>query len=178
MQSEQAGYSQAIVTACSQWYHHYLKQPLHTHLEETINAVIYWKGKRSTIWSITKSCKTCQVNKRRTRKYGLLLSKIIISTPWETLCINLGAHTHLKVNMTLQQTSWLLPWLTRLQLVWNCGATVTYETTDQGGQRKRENNWGEIFNKSSDWHFKWHLTITPVNVYLRLKVFFRMTSLW
>jgi hypothetical protein len=35
-----------------------------------------------------------QVNKRRTCKYGLLPSKIVISTPWEALCIDLvGPYT-------------------------------------------------------------------------------------
>jgi hypothetical protein len=38
------------------WYHHYLQHPGHTRLEETINAAMYWKGMRTTIRSITKSC--------------------------------------------------------------------------------------------------------------------------
>jgi hypothetical protein len=54
------------------WYHHYLQHPGHTRLEETMKAVIYWKGMRNTIQSKTKSCKTCQVNKERTQKYGHL----------------------------------------------------------------------------------------------------------
>ncbi len=65
------------------WYHHYLQHPGHTRLEETMNAAIYWKGMRNTIRSITKSCKTCQINKRRSNKYGHLLAKLVISTPWE-----------------------------------------------------------------------------------------------
>ncbi len=44
---------------------------------------------KTTIPSITKSCKSCQVNKRRTLKYGHLPSKIVINTPWEALCVNL-----------------------------------------------------------------------------------------
>ncbi len=47
------------------WYHHYLQHLGHTCLEETMNAAMYWKGMRTTIWSLTKSCKSCQVNKRR-----------------------------------------------------------------------------------------------------------------
>ena len=31
------------------WYHHYLQHPGHTRLEETLHAVIYWKGMRCTI---------------------------------------------------------------------------------------------------------------------------------
>ena len=45
-----------------------------------MKAVIYWKGMRNTSRSITKSCKTCQVNKKRTRKYGHLPPKLVIST--------------------------------------------------------------------------------------------------
>ena len=55
------------------WYHHYLQHPGHTRLEETMKATIYWKGMR--IRSKTKSCKTCQINKKRSLKYGHLPSK-------------------------------------------------------------------------------------------------------
>jgi hypothetical protein len=65
------------------WYHHYLQHPGHARLEEMMNAAIYWKGMRNTIRSITKSCKTCQINKRRSNKYGHLPAKLVISTPWE-----------------------------------------------------------------------------------------------
>jgi hypothetical protein len=59
-----------------------------------MNAAIYWKGMQTTIRSVTTSCKTCQVNKRRTVKYGHLPSKIVISIPWEALCVNLvGPYT-------------------------------------------------------------------------------------
>ena len=40
------------------WYHHYLQHPGHTRLKETMNAAMYWKGMRTTIWSLTKSCKS------------------------------------------------------------------------------------------------------------------------
>ncbi len=48
------------------WYHHYLQHHGHAHLKETMKAAIYWKGMRNTTRSKTKSCKTCQVNKKRT----------------------------------------------------------------------------------------------------------------
>ncbi len=76
------------------WYHHYLQHPGHTRLKETMKAAIYWKGMRNTIRSKTKSCKTCQVNKKLTQKYRHLPPKIVISTPWEALCIDLvGPYT-------------------------------------------------------------------------------------
>jgi hypothetical protein len=77
------------------WYHHYLQHPGHTRLEETMNAVMYWKGMRTTIQSLTKSCRSCQINKRWSRrKYGHLPSKTVITNPWECLCVDLiGPYT-------------------------------------------------------------------------------------
>jgi hypothetical protein len=76
------------------WYHHYLQHPGHTRLKETMKATMYWKGMRSTTWSLTKSCRSCQVNKKRHLKYGHLPSKIIITVPWRALCVDLiGPYT-------------------------------------------------------------------------------------
>jgi hypothetical protein len=33
-------------------YHPSVQNPEHTHLEDWMNAAIYWKGRRTTIWSI------------------------------------------------------------------------------------------------------------------------------
>ncbi len=75
-------------------YHHYLQRPGHTRLEEKMNASIYWKRMWTTVQSIMKSCKSCQVNRKCTLKYGHLPSKIVISTPWEALCVDLvGPYT-------------------------------------------------------------------------------------
>jgi hypothetical protein len=57
------------------WYHHYLQHPGQTRLEETMKAAIYWKDMIKTIQSKMKSCKTCQVNKKCTQKYGHLPPK-------------------------------------------------------------------------------------------------------
>jgi hypothetical protein len=49
---------------------------------------------RSTIRSITKSCRSCQLNKKRKLKYGHLSSKIVITIPWQALCVDLiGPYT-------------------------------------------------------------------------------------
>ena len=71
------------------WYHHYLQHPGHTRLEETMQATVNWKGIRTTIRSITKSCKTCQVNKKRKLRYGHLPPKTVIMAPCRTLCVDL-----------------------------------------------------------------------------------------
>jgi hypothetical protein len=57
---------------------------------------------RVTIRSITKSCKTCQINKRRNIKYGHLLAKLVTSTPWECLCVNLIGPYTIKGKESLQ----------------------------------------------------------------------------
>jgi hypothetical protein len=76
------------------WYHHYLQHPGHTRLEETMNTAMYWKGIHATIRSLTKSCKSCQVKKRRSQKNGHFPPKTIYTIPWECLCVDLiGPYT-------------------------------------------------------------------------------------
>jgi hypothetical protein len=76
------------------WYHHYLQHPGHTQLEETLKATMYWKGMRTTIRSLTKSCRACQVNKKWKLKYGHLSPKTIITVPWRVLCVErIGLYT-------------------------------------------------------------------------------------
>jgi hypothetical protein len=76
------------------WYHHYLQHPGDTRLEETMKATMLWKGMHTTIRSLTKSCRTCQVNKKRKLKYGHLPPKTIINVPWRALCVDLiGPYT-------------------------------------------------------------------------------------
>jgi hypothetical protein len=76
------------------WHHHYLQHPGHTCLKETMNTAMYWKGMRTTIRSLLKSCRSCQLNKRRSRKYGHLPPKTVYTIPWECLCVDLiGAYT-------------------------------------------------------------------------------------
>jgi hypothetical protein len=50
---------------------------------------MYWKGMRTTIRSLTKSCKTCQPNKKQKLKYGHLPSKTVRTVPWRALCNDL-----------------------------------------------------------------------------------------
>ncbi len=76
------------------WYHLYLQHPGHSRLEETMRSVMYWKGMRRTIQSYVKSCRSCQVNKRYSQKYGKVPPKLVITTPWNALCVDLiGPYT-------------------------------------------------------------------------------------
>ncbi len=59
-----------------------------------MNAAMYWKGMPTTIRSLTKSCRSCQVNKWQSQKYGHLPPKTIYTIPWECLCVDLiGSYT-------------------------------------------------------------------------------------
>jgi hypothetical protein len=78
------------------WYHHFLQHPGHLHLKETMRSVIYWKGMRNTIRRYIKSCRSCQVNKRHSLRYGHVPSKLVIMTLWKTLCVDLGGPYTLK----------------------------------------------------------------------------------
>ncbi len=76
------------------WYHHYLQHPGQLRLEETMRSVMYWKGMRITIWRYVESRKSSQVNKRHSQKYGHLPPKLVITTPWKALCVDLiGPYT-------------------------------------------------------------------------------------
>jgi hypothetical protein len=77
-----------------EWYHHNLQHPGHTRLKETMNASMYWKGMHATIQSLSKSCRSCQINKRWSRRYGHLPPKTVIINPWECSCVVLiGPYT-------------------------------------------------------------------------------------
>jgi hypothetical protein len=76
------------------WYHHYLQHPGHSHLKETMRSVMYWKGMCTTIQRYIKSCRSCQVNKRHSLKYGHVPPKLVITTLWRALCVDLvGPYT-------------------------------------------------------------------------------------
>jgi hypothetical protein len=84
------------------WYRHYLQHPGHTRLEEMMNAAMYWKGMRTTIHSLTMSCRSCQINKRWSHRYGYLPPKTVRTNPWECLCVDLIGPYTLKGKDNLQ----------------------------------------------------------------------------
>ena len=49
---------------------------------------------RESVRQFVKSCKSCQTNKRSKHSYGKLPPKLVITTPWEALCLDLiGPYT-------------------------------------------------------------------------------------
>jgi hypothetical protein len=76
------------------WYHHFPQHPGHSLLEEMMRSVMYWKGMHTTIRRDVKSCRSCQVNKRHSQKFGHLPPKLIIMTHWKALFVDLiGPYT-------------------------------------------------------------------------------------
>jgi hypothetical protein len=71
------------------WFHHYLQHPGTKHLEETLHLSMYWKGLRMTVQSHVKKFHSFQVNKHRQLKYKKLPTKLVITNPWEALCVDL-----------------------------------------------------------------------------------------
>ena len=99
----------------------------------------------------TKSCKTCQVNKKRSLKYGHLPSKIVICIPWEALCVDLiGPYTlkgkdGLSIDfMALTMIDPASSWFEVVEL-----PTITWVMTKKVNGKKRTIE-EEIFDKSSD----------------------------
>ncbi len=43
----------------------------------------------TTIQRYVKSCRSCQVNKRHSLKYGHVPPKLVMTTPWRALCVDL-----------------------------------------------------------------------------------------
>jgi hypothetical protein len=59
-----------------------------------MRSVMYWKGMCTTIQKHVESCRSCQANERHSQKYGHLPSKLVITTPWKALCVDLkGPYT-------------------------------------------------------------------------------------
>ncbi len=111
------------------WHHHYLQHPSYSLLKETMRSVMNWKGMRNTIRPYFNSCKSCQINKRHSQKYGHVPPKPVMTTPWRALCVDLIGQYTLKgkdgtsidfmcLNMIDPSTSWFkmveLPTVTKL----------------------------------------------------------------
>ena len=53
-----------------------------------------WPSLRDMVRKFTKTCRSCQINKRQKLKYGKLPTKFVIGKPWQALCVDLiGPYT-------------------------------------------------------------------------------------
>ena len=71
------------------WYYTVLCHPGINRTEVTISQHLYWPLMRDQITSYVKACPTCQKNKRKVKKYGLLPPKVAEAEPWDKMCIDL-----------------------------------------------------------------------------------------
>jgi hypothetical protein len=132
-----------------------------------MKATMYWKGMHTSIQSLTKSCRACQVNKKWKLKYGHLPPKTVIIVPWRALCVDLiGPYTlkdkdgkivdFMALTMINPATSWFkvveLPLVRQLKTVTVCGKESSIEE--------------EIFNKTSE-HIAWLANKTWLSKYPR-----------
>jgi hypothetical protein len=86
-----------------------------------------------------KSCRSCQVIKRHSKKYGHVPPKLVITTPWKALCVDLiGPYTlngkdgssidFMCLTMIDPATSWFkMVELPKLQIE-TCDSKVTNKT--------------------------------------------------
>jgi hypothetical protein len=59
-----------------------------------MKSMMFWTGMSNTIQKYMKSCRSCQINKRHSLKYGHVPPKLVIITPWRALCVDLvGPYT-------------------------------------------------------------------------------------
>jgi hypothetical protein len=94
-------------------------------------SMIYWKGMHTSIQRYVKSCRSCQVHKRHSLKYGHVPPNLVITTPWRVLCVDLAGPYTLKgkdgssidfmcLTMIDPATSWFeiveLPTVTKLMV--------------------------------------------------------------
>jgi len=105
----------------------------------------------TTIWSIMKSCKACQTNKKWKLKYGHLPAKTVIRIPWEAICVNLiGPYTlkgkdGLQINfMALTMIDPASSWFEIVELP----VVDRQRTMNVNGRELLKND--EIFDKSSE----------------------------
>ncbi len=144
------------------WYHHYLQHPGHSRLEEIMRFVMYWKGMCNTIRSYVKSCRSCLINKRHNQKYGHVPPKLVITTPWRALCVDLIGPYTLKgkdgssidfmcLTMIYPATSWFeiveLPTVTKLTVPSKgMGKKVTFDEYTKGSETTFDKSSAQIIN--------------------------------
>ena len=71
------------------WYHEYLSHPGQVHMEQTLRQHFTWPGLRTDVEKFCKTCKKCQLTKKRQQKYVKLSVKDTEAKPWNEVHIDL-----------------------------------------------------------------------------------------
>jgi hypothetical protein len=110
---------------------------------------------RTTIWRYVKYCRSCQVNKRQSLRYGHVPPKLVITAPWRALCVEIVGPYTLKGKdgssidfMCLSMINPATSWFEMVEL-----ATVRVMVPKAGTGKKTTcldyTNDAEIFDKTS-----------------------------
>ncbi len=136
---------------------------LYSCLKETIRSMMSWKGIRHTNQNYVKSCRSFQINKRHSQKYGHVPPKLVIPTPWKALCVDLiGPYTlkgwdgssidFMGLTMINLGTSWFkiveLPTVTKLMAVPTMGKckNVTFAENTKAAETTLDKSSAQISN--------------------------------
>ena len=102
-----------VLNSILNWYHHFLCHPGSSRLASTIGHVMLWPGIQADAVNFTRTCSTCQKQKKTKVKYGHLPPKIAEGIPWQVLCVDLiGPYTvtlDKKVERTLHAMTFIDP---------------------------------------------------------------------
>ncbi len=144
------------------WYHHYLQHPGLSCLREMMRSMMYLKGMGNTIRSYVKSCRSCQINERDSQKYGHVPSKLVVTTSWRLLCVDLIAPYNLEgkdgssidfmcLTMIDPATSWFeiveLPTVTKLTVpAMGKGKKVTFNDYTNKSETTFDKSSAQISN--------------------------------
>jgi hypothetical protein len=122
---------------------------------------------RTTIRSLTKSCRTCQVNKKRKLKYGHLPPKTVITVPWKALYVDLIGSYILKGKegtiidfMALTMINFATSWFKVVEL------PLVHQLKSMTVNAKESSIVDKIFNKISE-HIAWLVNKTWLSRYPR-----------
>jgi len=76
------------------WYHTYLVHPGHNRMYLTMNATMTWPGMKKAVEQYCRTCHKCQINKKKTKKYGKLPAKLAETIPWHQVQVDcVGPYT-------------------------------------------------------------------------------------
>ena len=90
----------------TEWYHLQLCHPGETRTEQSIRQHFWWPKLRQQVHTTVKKCKICQLNKKRSKKYGHLPAKKAEVEPWDKLCVDLIGPYAIKRKGKVTLTLW------------------------------------------------------------------------
>ena len=76
------------------WYHIYLVHPGTKRMKSTIKSTMTWPGLNKDVKRYCRTCHTCQVAKKKIKKYGKLPAKMAETIPWHQVQVDcVGPYT-------------------------------------------------------------------------------------